>query len=274
LIKVNRSKKMLVLRNAPILHKIAVVELFGTIGSAIKSSAYEPIFSSIEKDNRIRAMVLDIDSPGGSVPTSDYIYRTVAKIAEKKPAVASIRGVGASGSYYISCAANKIIATPAAIVGSIGVISVRPALQELLQRVGVSVNVSKSGQFKDMGAPWRQATPEEQAKMQELIDDSFSTFVSIVAKARNLSEERVREIATGEIYWATKAKELGLIDELGDLDSAIDMAAEMAHAPRRPMIMRPRRSLRQLLLNPAASAFAESISEEVERRLWSGTLRF
>ena len=99
------------------------------------------------------------------------------KVADKKPVVASIRGLGASGAYYISCAANKIIASPGAIIGSIGVISIRPALQQLLERVGVGVNVNKSGPYKDMGAFWREATDDEQAKMQELIDKFYDDFV-------------------------------------------------------------------------------------------------
>ena len=265
---------MLVLHaNPTILHRVAVVELFGTIGGQIKSNQYEHIFSNIAKNDRIRALVLDIDSPGGGVSASDYLYRSVLKVAERKPVIASIRGLGASGAYYISCAANKIIASPGAIIGSIGVISVRPALQQLLERMGVGVNVNKSGPYKDMGAFWREATDDEEAKMQGLIDDSYNTFVSIVAKGRNMDEAKVREVATGEVYWATKAKELSLIDELGDLDSAIDMAAEMAGAPRRPVFMRPRRGLRQLLMNPAG-ALVESIADEIETRIRLGLMRY
>ena len=197
---------MLILKaRQTIRNRIAVVELFGSIGGQIKSPAYEPIFASIARDDNIRALVLDIDSPGGGVSASDYLYRSVLKVAEKKPVIASIRGLGASGAYYISCAAHKIVASHASIVGSIGVISVRPALQELMQRLGVGVNVNKSGLHKDMGAFWRDATPEEETKMQALIDDSFNTFVSIVAESRKMDEEDVRRIATGEVYWATKS---------------------------------------------------------------------
>ena len=253
--------------------RIAVVELFGAIGGQIKSPAYEQIFAAIARDDSVKALVLDVDSPGGGVSASDYLYRSVLKVAEKKPVIANIRGVGASGAYYICCAAQKIVASHAAIVGSIGVISARPALQELLRRIGVGVNVNKSGAYKDMGAFWRDATPEEEQKMQALIDDSFNSFVSIVAAARKMDEDAVRRIATGEVYWATKAQELGLVDELGDLDRAVDIAAEVSGAPRKPVHIRPRRSLRQLLLNPAADALTESVSAEVERRLWSGWLR-
>lgn len=265
---------MLVLQaNPTILHRVAVVELFGSIGGQIKSHQYEHIFTNIAKNDRIRALVLDIDSPGGGVSASDYLYRSVLKVAERKPVVASIRGLGASGAYYISCAANKIVATPGAIIGSIGVISVRPALQELLEKVGVGVNVNKSGPYKDMGAFWRDATDEEQGKMQELIDESYDTFVSIVAQGREMAEAKVREVATGEVFWAPKAKELNLVDELGDLQTAIDLAADMAGAPRKPVFMRPRKGLRQLLMNPAG-ALVESLADEIETRIRLGSMRF
>ena len=128
--------------------KIGVIELFGSIGGTIRSADYDQIFTRALEDKKIKAVVLDIDSPGGAVPASDYIYRRAKRVAEYKPVVASIRGVGASGGYYIACAAHRIVAVPGALVGSIGVLSVRPVLQELLHRVGVTINVSKSGEFK------------------------------------------------------------------------------------------------------------------------------
>ena len=254
--------------------RIAVVELFGTIGGSVRSSSHEQLFSRVLKDKRFRSMVLDIDSPGGAVPASDYLYRSVKKIADQKPVVASIRGVGASGAYLIGCAAHKIVATPGAMVGSIGVLSVRPVLQELMRRLGIDVSVNKSGEFKDMGAPWRTATPEEEKKLQALIDDSFDMFVSIVAEAREMDEEKVRALATGEVYWATRARELGLVDELGDLDTAIDLAAELSGAPRRPVRLRIRRGFRERLLAPFAQSLVEATAEELDRRLWSGYLRY
>lgn len=258
----------------PKRQKIAVVELFGTIGGSIKSPAFERIFSGIRQNRNVRALVLDIDSPGGAVPASDYLYRSVARIAEEKPVVASIRGVGASGAYLICCASQRIVATPAAIVGSIGVISIRPVLHQLLQRLGVTINVNKSGPLKDMGAFWRDATPEEMEKMQALIDQSFNDFVSIVAKARNMDEGRARSLATGEVFWASTAQEVGLVDELGDLDRAIDLAAELSGAPRRPVWVRRRRGFRERMLGPLAESLVESVTEEAERRLWMGAFRY
>jgi len=258
----------------PRRQRIAVVELCGIIGGSVKSQVFERIFSSIQKDSKTRALVLDIDSPGGAVPASDYLYRTVAKVAREKPVVASIRGTGASGAYLISCAAHRIVAAPGSIVGSIGVISVRPVLRELLRRQGISIDVNKSGALKDMGAFWRDATPEEHEKLQALTDDSFDTFVSIVAMARRMDEERVRALATGEPFWAPKAKELGLVDELGDLDRAIDLAAELSAAPRRPVFVRPRRGIRERVFGTLAESLVEAAVEEVERRLWLGSFKY
>ncbi len=253
--------------------RIAVVEVFGIIGGAVKSPTVDRLMTQVREDPRVRALVLDIDSPGGGASASDYIYRSVLRVGERMPVVASIRGTGASGAYMIGCAAQRIVASPGAIIGSIGVISVRPVLEELLARVGVGVNVSKSGQFKDMGALWREATPEEQQKMQDLIDDTYTSFVNIVSQARDIEESAVRELATGEVYLADRAQELGLVDELGDLDHAIDIAAELSGAPRNPVFMRPRRGLRELLFGPLAESAVTAMADQVEQRLWPGRLR-
>ncbi len=266
---------MLVLKASPaFMQRIAVVEVFGSIGGNVKSSEHERIFTAIERDDKIRALVLDVDSPGGGVSASDYLYRSVARVAARKPVIASIRGLGASGAYYISCAAQIIVASPAALVGSIGVLSVRPALRELLQKAGVRVSVNKSGRLKDMGAVWRDATPEETEKMQALVDDSYDMFVSVVAKARSLDDDAVRDLATGEVYWAPRAHELGLVDELGDLQRAIDIAAELSGAPRRPVFMRPSRSLRARLFGAMADSLVDSVANRIERRIQNDAMRF
>ena len=255
---------------AKLSSKIAVIEIYGGIGARVKSPDMEKLMSHVLEDQRLRAVVLDIDSPGGDAAASDYIYRAVARVARRKPVVASVRGVGASGGYMIACAAHRIVAAPGSVVGSIGVISVRPALQALLERAGIGVNVNKSGEFKDMGAPWREITPEEDAKMQGLVDDLYGSFVKIVSESRGLDEERVRELATGEIYLAPRATELGLVDELGDLDRALDLAAKAAGVPKRPVYMRPQRGLREKLFGSLADSLVDSISAHIERRLWQG----
>ena len=259
---------MLVAKMKP---KIAVVEIHGVIGGgAVKSPEMERLFNRVMDDPSYRAAVLDIDSGGGAAAASDYIYRAARRLAGRKPMVANIRGIGASGAYMIACAAHRIVAAPGSVVGSIGVISARPTLQGLLERMGVGVSVNKSGEFKDMGAPWRDATPEEQAKMQELIDDAYDSFVEVVADGREMSAERVREIATGEVYLAPRALEIGLVDELGDLDAALELAARAADIPKRPAYLRPQRGLRARLMGPMVDTVVESLADNLERRLWRG----
>ena len=251
--------------------KIAVVEIHGVIGGVVKSPEMERLMTRIMDDPGFRAVVLDIDSGGGAAAASDYIYRAARRLAGRKPMVANIRGVGASGAYMIACAAHRIVAAPGSIVGSIGVISARPSLEALLERIGVGVSVNKGGKFKDMGAPWRAATPEEEAKMQELIDDAYDAFVEVVADSREMSAERVREIATGEVYLAPRALEVGLVDELGDLDAALDLAAKAADVPkRRPVYLRPQRGLRARLFGPMVDTLVDAVADNFERRLWRG----
>lgn len=253
--------------------RIAVIEIFGAIGGAVKSPEMDRLLNTARDDHRIKAVVLDVDSPGGGSSASDYIYRSVKRLAERKPVIAAIRGTGASGSYMIACGAQRIVASPGAIIGSIGVISVRPVLEDLLERAGIKVNVNKTGVYKDMGALWREATPEEQEKMQSLIDDIFGDFVTIVSEARGLEESAVRDLATGEVYLAERARELGLVDELGDLHRAIDIAAELSGAPPVPVYLRPKRTLRQMLFGSAAESLVQAVADQVEQRIFQSRFR-
>jgi protease-4 len=261
------------MRIMPRRDKVAVVEVFGTIGGGVRSAPYEQVFERVRRSKKVKALVLDIDSPGGGVPASEYLYHSVAKVAEHMPVIASVRGVGASGAYMIACASEHIVANPGAIIGSIGVISVRPMLAAALEKLGIDVNVTKSGSLKDMGAFWRPSTPQEEAKLQGLIDESYERFVGIVAEARKLDEAAVRKLATGEVFWAPKALEAGLIDELGDLDTAVERAASAAGCAKRVVRMGPRKGFRQRLLGPFAETLVDSVSAEIERRLWVESLR-
>jgi protease-4 len=247
-------------------HHIAVVEMEGTIGPGIKAAEFAKLFRSLEESNRVRAVVLDIDSPGGSASASDYLYLSVSALAAKKPVIAFIRGTGASGAYLLSCAAAKIIAIPSAIIGSIGVISMRPLLYEALDRLSLKMAVTKSDRFKDMGSMFRPATAEEEAKEQALVDELFEQFVDAVAKGRNMEREAARAVATGEVFTARKGVELGLVDEVGDLHRAIDVAAELGQVARKPVWVRPRRGLRELVSSFTTVALLDNIVARVEDR--------
>lgn len=247
--------------------RIAVMELFGAIGAPGRTVEHIRLLQSLRENDSIRSVVIDIDSPGGTVAGSDYLYRAVRKLAEKKPVVAFIRGTGASGGYMVSCGATKIVALPTALVGSIGVISIRPLVYELLDRVGVRMSVTKSGRLKDMWSVFREPTKEEQEREQALLDEFYERFIRIVSDGRKLSPEQVRSLATGEVFTAVRAKEMDLLDELGDLDTAIDMAAELGKAPRRVRYVRPKRGLRSLLMARMASALVEEVSVRLEQAL-------
>lgn len=248
--------------------RIAVTELFGAIPSSAKTAEYVRMLKAIEENAHIRAMVIDIDCPGGGASASEYLYRAVAKVKAKKPVVAFVRGTGASGGYMVGCAATKLLAAPMAIVGSIGVISMRPMLQELLTKIGVRMEVTKSGRLKDMFSNFREPTDEERVKEQALLDSFYNRFVEIVSEARGMAPERVRQLATGEIYTTAQAIENGLVDQMGDLDEAIDLAQSLAGlAERKVTYARPHRGLRERLLANTATSFAGSVAHSVEGML-------
>ena len=220
---------------------VAVVEIYGVIGTRVKDSAYSRLFESIARNKKYGALLLDIDSPGGSATGSDLLYHSLKRVGESKPVVAYVRGLGASGGYYLCCAASRVVALPTALIGSIGVIHVRPILEQLLGKIGVEFSILKEGRLKDMSGFWRHPTDEESSKFQSLLTEMYDTFVTVVAEGRNLEQSRVRELATGELYTARRGHEAGLVDELADFYRAVEIAAELGNARPTPKWVRPRR---------------------------------
>ncbi len=240
--------------------RVAVVEISGMIGGRLRPEPYVELLHGLRQAPWARAVVLSIDSPGGSAWASDYLRMAVARLAKEKPVVAFVRGLGASGAYLVASAAHRIIALPSALVGSIGVISLRPMARELLQRVGVQFVVTKSGPLKDMGAFYRDPTEEETRKEQELVDAYHSSFVEAVAMGRALPMEEALVLATGEVYTSQRALELRLVDALGDMEQAQEAAAELGDVPQDQVTqVRPKLRLRDLLggsLAPGAASNA------------------
>ena len=228
--------------------RIAVVEIHGVIGNQVKISEFAHIIDSLSNNRRIRALLLDIDSPGGSATGSEVLYRSIQRVATSKPVYAYVRGIGASGGYYLACAASKIYALPTALIGSIGVIYLRPILEQLLTKIGIDFSVYKSGEFKDMTGFWRSPTDRESQKFQELIDEIFDNFVAVVANGRSLDDSVVRGVATGEVMTAQRGKNFGLVDEIGDFKDALESLAETARCKPIPRWIRPSRSLGQRLM--------------------------
>ncbi len=233
---------------------LVVVDLQGAIGPAIRPLEYARLLMRLREDDSVKAVLLNIDSPGGSAGGSEMITRAARRLREAKPVAAFVGSIGASGGYMIASAAEHIVAQPSALLGSIGVISYRPLVYDALSRLGVRMDVSKSGRLKDMLSPFREATEEEHAKEQQLLDEMYDIFVDGVASARGLTSEEARTLATGEVYTAGEALKHRLIDSVGDLDDAIDWLSARAGLPRKVRNVRPKRSLRDLVLSRGASS--------------------
>jgi len=247
--------------------RIAIVRLYGPIGGGARTADWVELVRRLRESKRVPAVVLDIDSPGGSATASDDMFLALERLAAKKPLIAAIRGTGASGSYLAAMAARRIVAQPHAIVGSIGVISAGPRLPRLLDRLGISVTENRAGRLKGMGAPWRDETDEERAKEQAVVDAFYDAFVDRVAKGRHMPDATVRDLATGEVWLGEEAMRLGLVDEVGDLERAVELAAEAAGVPARSAPVRLHRSLFGRLTGRFAATMADAITDEIETRL-------
>lgn len=205
---------------------------FGGSGSLFGVSSTDQTMSDLVRatnDPGLRAVVLRIDSPGGSPAASQELNAQVKRLrASGKKVVASCGDTAASGAYYTAVAADKIVADPSTLTGSIGVIATVPNLQDLYAKIGYKEQVFKSGPHKDMMSPSRPVTPDEANIMQGIIDDTYAQFVQAVADGRKLPADRVRQLADGRVYTGAQAQQLGLVDELGGLYEAEALAARLA----------------------------------------------
>jgi protease IV len=199
----------------------------------------------------VKAIVVRIDSPGGGVVPSQEIHDAVKRIREKqsKLVIASMGTVAASGGYYIAAAADRIVANPGTLTGSIGVIMELANVEGLMKKIGVESVVVKSGAHKDLGSPFRAMNLEDRTILQNVMDDVHSQFIEAVAAGRSLDVKTVRALADGRIFTGRQAKAAKLVDELGDLQDAIKLAADMAGLEGEPRVVEPRKrfSIRDLI---------------------------
>ena len=206
------------------------------------------------RDDAVKAVIIRIDSPGGSAVASDEIYQHIRNTAAKKPVVILVGDTAASGGYYIAAAGNFIIATPASMIGSIGVIAEITDIQELFKKIGLRQETYKSGEFKDLFSSTRDRTPQEQQMIQELLDTTYGIFVRRVAAARNMEIEKVFDLAEGKIYSGVKAKELGLIDDFGYRWEAFDKAKQLAGVTEAKLVAVSSKSLFESLFSEIKSS--------------------
>jgi protease IV len=223
------SGKVLLMDLAGVLAEEPILTLEGRPSVPLLARVREELEKAAD-DKAVRALVIRINSPGGTVTASDILYHEIMRFKERRkvPVVASILDVGASGGYYVALAADRIYAHPTTVTGSIGVLMLTVNASGLLEKIGVTASYVKSGEFKDMGSPFRTLRPEERALFQDLIDRFYGRFVELVARSRKLDEARVRAFADGRVYTAREALGLGLIDEIGYLEDAITGAKTAA----------------------------------------------
>ncbi len=220
-------------------NKIAVISLRGLISSGVGGNVGESMvddlrwqFEQAREDSSVRAVVFEVDSPGGEVTASDMIYHAVAKTRSKKPVVVYMESLAASGGYYVSCGGKYLMANETSITGSIGVIIQTLNYERLFDKIGLASVVFKSGQFKDMLSGSRPITPEERAYVQSFVMKTYEKFLGIVAKERNLSADSLRNgVADGRILSGQDALDNKLIDGLGQLEDAYAKAKELGRAP-------------------------------------------
>jgi protease-4 len=228
--------------------RIAVIRVEGVILDAQQTVGELKRFGESQS---VKAIVLRIDSPGGGVVPSQEIYDAVKRVRNKnnKAVIASMGTVAASGGYYIAAATDRIIANPGTLTGSIGVIMELANLEGLLKKIGVESVVVKSGAHKDLGSPFRKMNEGDRQILQSVMDDVHNQFIEAVAEGRSLEIKDVQSLADGRIFTGRQAKDIKLVDELGDLDDAIRLAADMAGIEGEPKVVEPRKrfSIRDLI---------------------------
>lgn len=231
---------------------VGIVELKGLI---VTSEQILKHLTEFRNNPDVKSIVLRIDSPGGAVGAAQEIYEEVMRTNEVKPVIASMGSMGASGGYYAALGAEKIIANPGTMTGSIGVIVKFPNLQGLFDKIGYKNQVVKSGPLKDVGASNRPLTDEERKLLQDLIDNVYGQFVQDVASARGMDEDTVRRLADGRVYTGEQALAAGLIDKLGNFTDAITLAADVGGLDdKNPRLIYPREDRKFSLLNLLTSA--------------------
>ncbi|MBF0559722.1 MAG: signal peptide peptidase SppA [Nitrospirae bacterium] len=245
--------------------KVALVRVEGPI---IEAKSIVDEINGYMKDSSIKVIVLRVNSPGGGVVPSQEIYSAVKKAASQKKVVVSMGSLAASGGYYISAPATRIIANPGTITGSIGVIMEVPNVKGLMDKVGVKTEVIKSGIHKDLASPFRGIGTEERAILQGVMDDVHSQFISAVAEGRKMPVDAVKKIADGRVFSGRQAIKAGLVDELGDLDSAVRTAAKMAGLKGEPQVVIKKEKHNILDL------FSSRINESVSKMMPTSELKY
>ncbi len=219
--------------------RVAMIELTEPI---LDSQNIVRQFKKYRENRAIRAIVFRVDSPGGGVSASQEIYEEVKKTRSSgKPVVVSMGSVAASGGYYVSCGASKIVANPGTLTGSIGVIFQFLHFNELMNKIGIDASTFKTGKYKDIGSPFRKTTEDEKKFFDQLLGDVYNQFVDVVAKERKMDRKRVVQYADGRVFTGRQAFEYGFVDTLGTLEDAVTIAAKLGDISGKPKVVKERK---------------------------------
>ncbi|MEX1275684.1 MAG: signal peptide peptidase SppA [Bacteroidota bacterium] len=219
--------------------RVAVVELNEPI---LSSTEIVRQFKKYRENKSIKAIVFRVDSPGGGVSASQEIYEEVKKTRDAgKPVVVSMGSVAASGGYYVSCGASRIVANPGTLTGSIGVIFQFLHFNELMEKIGVDASTFKTGKYKDIGSPFRGTTEDEKKYFDQLLADVYDQFVGVIVTERKLERRKVLQYADGRVFTGKQALEYGFIDTLGTMEDAVLIAAAMGGIDGKPKVVRERK---------------------------------
>jgi protease-4 len=214
--------------------RVAVLPVMGTIASSERTVK---ALDDLADDESIEAVVIRIDSPGGGIAPSQEIHDAIRRLGSSKPVVASMANTAASGGYYVAVACDSIMANPGSLTGSIGVIFSWMTAEELMQKVGVRLEVVKSGPNKDMGSFAREPTEEERRLLEGVVNDAYQQFIDAVVAGRGLSREEVLALADGRVFTGRQAQALGLVDRLGGQREAVRWAADLAGIEGEPVVV-------------------------------------
>jgi len=251
----------------PVGSKLGILEVRGMI---IDSERLIEQIEDFRDSNAIKAVVLRIDSPGGGVGPSQEIHAELLRLAKEKPLIVSMGSVAASGGYYLAVAGERIFANPGTITGSIGVIMSFPDFQELMGKVGIKNEVVKSGRFKDIGSSTRTFTAADRELLQGMIDDVHSQFVEAVSAGRKIPLERLQPYVDGRIFTGRQALKVGLVDELGTMNDAIDYAAKLAGLGDNPTLVYPEPENKDFLERLIQGAASRYLGVEIRPQLSVG----
>jgi protease-4 len=252
--------------------KIAVIELKNVI---VSSDDIVRQFKKYRDDKSIRAILFHVDSPGGGVVASHEIYEEVKRTrAEGKPVVVSMGALAASGGYYVSCGATRIVANPGTLTGSIGVISEFVRIDSLLHKIGIDAITIKSGRLKDAGSPYRSMTTDDREYFQNLMDDVHRQFIAIVEKERGISHDTVVAFADGRVFTGEQALRRHLVDTLGTYEDAIRITARLAGIREQPQLIRERKRVFSLLDRVFGESVISGVSGLVNEILHQPLLQY